>query len=1105
LSKNRVELHCHTHYSLMDGLNTPDEMVRVAKSFDMPAISITDHGSLSGHRDLQSAAAEHGVKPILGVEAYISPTDRFDRRPVTKREDNTSLYNHIILLAKNQNGLKNLNQMSREAWVGGYYNKPRIDWELLDEYGDDMFILSGCMNGLIPKAFERGDIDEAYNVAKKFKGRFGDNFLIEVQAHNPPALNAFLLEMADKHNMRPVATTDCHFTRPELRWVEEAMLILSTSPKKAAGKDYASTSHIKDTFERFRDLYPDRPISFEDIDVYLMNREELEEGFSHQNIVREDIYENTLWAAEQVDSYTYLKNEDFLPRTVEDPDAELRDKVFLGLDALGLSQNSEYVERAKEELAIIAKKRFSPYFLIVGDMVEYAKDAGIFVGPGRGSAAGSLVCYSLGITSVDPIKYNLLFFRFIDESRDDWPDIDTDFEKSRRGEIKEYLRNKYGYVASISNFIYFKDKGVIRDAARVYAVPMDEVNKALKQIDTWNDYLTTSAKDCVDFRTKYPEVTELASELRGRIRNVGLHAAGIVTSSVPIEDYAPFETRSDPSDKISGRIPAIAWDMDQCADVGLIKLDVLGLTTLDVLHDTIKFIENRHDKKIDLNSLPLDDKRVFSNLTQGNTVGVFQADAAPYTSLLQEMGVDNFEDLIASNALVRPGARNTVGADFIRRKKGLEKVSYVHPIMEPVLEGTYGTIVYQEQVMLAATMLGGLSNSEANKLRKIIGKKRDASEFDEYRDRFIEGATKHISNDAAVALWHDFEAHAGYSFNRSHAVAYSLLSYWTMWLKIYYPIEFMTALFRNESDAEKKTSIFIEMRRLGIKVKTPHVNESDAHAKIVSSDSEDYIRLGLTDIKYISDKVFAHIDRERPYESAARFRAYASKKGSGISSQAIQSLNAVGALEFKDNKRKGDEPNNYYEYLKIPRFAGKPLPQEVLDVITNVDEYHEEGTYIIKGMVKSFKRGKSAAGKEWVRVEIVDETGNIGAFCDPGNTPVAGQMYIMLITWNRIMKYIPVDEFDENNKEHFVQFMHGKGAKPKVGELEVLAVEIRFTAKRQLMATVVVANSQREMRRVFVFPATYSTNAGKIKEGRVLRAKLGKSQDGTMFIKEIDK
>lgn len=1094
MSKNRVELHSHTHYSLMDGLNTPEEMVSVAKSFGMPAISITDHGSLSGHRDLQVAAADAGIKPILGVEAYISPSDRFDRRPVTKREDNVSLYNHIILLAKNENGLKNLHNMSREAWVGGYYHKPRIDWDLLSELGDDIFLLSGCMNGLIPKAFERGEIDEAHRLAKQYVERFGENFLIEVQAHNPPELNAFLLEIADKYQIKPVATTDCHFTRPELRWVEEALLILSTSPKRV--KDYAATSEIKDTFERFRELYPERPISFEEIDVYLMNREELEGAFERQNITREDIYENTLWVAEQVGDYEFRKNEDLLPRTTDNPDGDLRDAVFAGLESLGLAQNPEYVERAKQELDVISKKRFSPYFLIVSDMVNYAKMNKIMVGPGRGSAAGSLVCYSLGITSVDPIKHNLLFFRFIDESRDDWPDIDTDFEKSRRGEIKEYIRNKYGHVASISNFIYFKDKGVVRDAARVYGVPMEDVNRALKQVDTWDDYLTTKAKECVNFRTKYPEVTELASQLRGRIRNVGLHAAGIVTSSVPIEDYAPFETRSDPSDKVSGRIPAVAWDMDQCADVGLIKLDVLGLTTLDVIRDCLNFI----DVDIDLDNLPLDDARVFSNFSQGNTVGVFQADATPYTSLLQEMGVDNFEDLVASNALVRPGARNTVGADFIRRKRGLEKVEFAHEILEPILSTTYGTIVYQEQVMQVATTLGGLSNSEANKLRKIIGKKRDASEFAQYRDKFIEGATRYITPEAASDIWHDFEAHADYSFNRSHAVAYSLLSYWTMWLKINYPLEFMTALLRNEVDRDKKPEIFIEMRRLGLKVRPPHINKSEASATIIDGA----IRLGLTDIKYISDKVYAHISKHRPFGSFAEFRARQARKGSGISAQATEAMNAVGALEFRDNPTSGNERNNYYEYMRIPLFSGRDLPDSVKAVLTNVEDFVEEDTHIIKGMVRSFKRGRSAAGKEWVRVEIVDETGAMGSFCDPGDMPIAGQMYVMLITWNRIMKYIPVDEFDESNQETFVQFMYGKGPTPKPGQIQVLAVERRFTAKKQLMATIVAAKSDRSMQRVLIFPAAYGTYAGKIKEGKILNAVIKMSGDGTPFLKEIN-
>ena len=1101
MSKTRVELHNHTHYSLMDGLNTPEEMAQVAKQFGMPAISITDHGTLSGHRAMQQACYDAGLKPILGVEAYISASDRFDRRPVTKREDNVSLYNHIILLAKNENGLKNLHNMSREAWTSGFYSKPRIDWELLNQFGDDMVILSGCMNGLIPKAFERGEIEEANKIAKQYSERFGGNFYIEVQPHNPPELNAFLLETADRHGISAVATTDCHFIRPELRWVEEAMLILSTSPKRAVGVNYGNTSHIKDIFDRFRELYPDRPISFEEIDVYLMNREEAELGFASQGIVREDIFENTLKVAEEVSDYKFLKGEDLLPKVSSNPDKDLADQAMLGLERLGLAQEPEYRERIKEELLVIEKKNFSSYFLIVSDMIDWARNNNIFVGPGRGSAAGSLVCYALGITSVDPIKYDLLFSRFIDESRDDWPDIDMDFEKSRRGELKEYLRKKYGYVASISNFIYFKDKSVVRDAARVFAVPIEEVDKALKQVDTWDEFLTTGAKETIDFRTKYPEVTELASQLRGRIRSVGMHAAGVVTSSVPIEDYAPFETRSDPNDKVSGRIPAIAWDMEDCADVGLIKLDVLGLSTLDVIHDCVDLVEARHGKRLDLDALPLDDRKVFDTLTAGHTVGVFQADAAPYRSLLMEMRVDNFEDLVASNALVRPGARNTVGQQFIDRKQGRELVNVVHPMLEGVLKNTYGTIVYQEQVMQVAMMLGGLSGSEANKLRKIIGKKRDVKEFDVYRQKFVDGATQYITLEQAKDLWHDFEAHADYSFNRSHAVAYSTLSYWTAWLKVNYPIEFMTALFRNEDNTDKKVDIFIEMRRLGIKVKVPHINISDARAKI----EEDSIRLGLTDIKYISDKVFAKIDQYRPFSSYAEFRIARSKKGSGISSQAESAMDSVGALKFSDNPLSGDESDKYYEYLRIPKFAGKPLPKAVIDVLTNLEDFSEEGTYVVKGMVKDIKRGKSAKGKEWVRAELVDETGTDGVFCDPGDVPEVGQMYMMLVTWNRMMYKIPVDEVNESNPHPFIQFIFNKSKRPATGSVELLAVEKRFTQAKKMMATLVVANSKREMRRVFVFPSLYSSSAGKLKPGKILNVKLDKSRDGTLYIKEITK
>lgn len=1099
MGKSRVELHLHTHYSLMDGLNTAEEYVEVAKQFEMPAIALTDHGTLSGHREMQRACKDAGIKPILGVEAYISPTDRFDRRSVKKRDDNTQNYHHIILHAKDEEGLKNLHNMSREAWISGFYSKPRVDWELLDQYGEGIIVLSGCMNGLIPKAFERGGLEEAERIAAQYKERFGDDFYMEVQPHNPPELNAYLLELADKHKIKPVATNDCHFTRPELRWVEESLLILSTNPKQNNDATYDKTKHIENIFDRFREMYPERPISFEEIDVYLMSREEAANGFAEQGVTREDIFDNTFEVADKIGEYDYRENEDFLPRESSSPNDDLRKAVFEGLDMLGLT-SAEYTKRAEEEMEIIANKNFSPYFLIVADMVREAKDRNIFVGPGRGSAAGSLVCYALGITEVDPIKWSLLFFRFIDESREDWPDIDVDFEKSRRGEVKEYLREKYGYVASISNFIYFSGKGVVRDAARVYSVPIPEVNKALKQVEKWDDFLTTGAEDTVKFRNKYPEVIDLAEHLRGRIRSVGMHAAGVVTSSVPIEDYAPFETRSDPNDKVSGRVPVVAWDMKECEQVGLIKLDVLGLNTLDVIHDTLDFVKSRHGKDIDLRKISLDDQRVYRQFHEGHTAGIFQADGATNREFLMRIEPTEFEDLVAATSLARPGAMNTVGDVYLKRKHGKEKVEYVHDVVRPFLEDTYGTVVYQEQVMLAATELGGMSRSDSNNLRKIIGKKRDAKEFEQYRDRFIEGASEKISVEKAEKLWHDFEAHAGYSFNRSHAVAYSFLTYQSMWLKTHYPLEFMAAAFRNEDKKEKRVSLLLEMRRLGLRLKLPHVNLSEAQAIIV----DDYIRLGLTDIKYISDMVYRNIEKHGPYESYAHLREEADRKGSGINTRALAALRSVNAVPFDDNPEKGlDVSDNLFEYMDIPRFKGRELPEIVANKLTEIQDYTEDETHVVKGLVMSLKRGKTKAGKEWVRAEIVDETGKAGVFCDPAHTPEEGQMYVMLITWNRIMKAIPIDDFHEDNNAAFVQFMYNKGESAHVGTVRILAVERRFTAKRQLMATLVVANHEDEMRRVLVFPKNFGKYAGKLKEGTVHRVDLKKLDDGSLMLREV--
>lgn len=1077
--KNRVELHLHSFYSLMDGLNSPQEYVDVAADFGMPALALTDHGTLSGHRDFQVACKQRGIKPILGVEAYISPTDRFDRRPVAKREDNTQLFNHIGLLAKSQRGLENLHAASREAWTGGYYHKPRMDWELLTEHHDGLIALSGCMNGLIPKAFERGDANEAHRIAQQYKDLFGEDFYIEVQGHNPPELNEFLLGLADLYDIKPVATTDCHFARPEMRWVEEAMLILSTSPKAAKGEDYASTKHIDDVFERYNTLYPERPISFEEIDVYLMNYQEITESFKQQYVDREDIYENTLAIAEQVGDYDFVEQRDLLPRITTAPSKELRKLAEAGLAEHGLNGLGNYTARLEEELQVIESKNFATYFLIVADICQWAWSKGIIVGPGRGSAAGSLVCYALGITYADPIEHNLLFSRFVDAEREDFPDIDLDFPRDRRGEVKQYIADKYGNVASISNFIYFSNKGVIRDAARVYKVPIKDVNQAMKYVEEFNDYETSSRQEVAEFRDKYPEVLPLAQQLRGRIKSVGMHAAGVVASSEPIENIAPIETRSDPNadDKKSARVPVVAWDMNQCADAGFIKLDILGLRTLDVIQDVCS--EAGLDVR-DLYKGSFDDPEVFELLSAGHTRGVFQADAVAYTNLLTEMGVDGFGELVATNALVRPGAMDSIGKSYIARKRGEEKVSHYHDITKEILGDSYGLPVYQEDVMRVAMNLGGMTGGEANALRKIIGKKRDVAEFKPFHDKFVANASKHVDAEIAEEIWRDFEFHANYSFNKSHSVAYSMLTYITAWLKIHYPNEFMASLLRTENDKDARVDVILDIRRMGINLMKPDIKRSSPNTQAADGG----VRLGLTDIKYISDKVCRNIEKIRPFSGLQDFYSKAKLKGSGVNSRAQDALAVTGALESIGGPP--GEREKFYEYLGIPIFKNT-LPEEAQQSVTPLEQIEDKGVFIIKGLAKGVKRGNKN-GRDWIRYDILDDTGSAGIFNDSADPIQLGNMYVFLIANNSIIRAIPVDDFVDKPDDPFIEIVMGN--RPRDGRALVVGASTRMTKAKQRMATAIMMNGKGEMMRALVFPRSYAKFGHMFKAGNELVVKV---------------
>jgi DNA polymerase-3 subunit alpha len=1094
-----IELHVHDHYSTLDGLNTPEEYMVRAKELGMTHLAQTNHGTLGGHREFQRAAKDAGIVPILGLEGYISATTLDDRRSAAKREDGTSVYNHIILLAQHEEGLKTLNRLSQRAYEDGYYFKPRIDTELLESDNDGLIVLSGCMSGLIAKAIMNEDIETAEMWARRYKEFLGDRFFIEVQGHNPVGLNMELLRIADKYQIKPVATSDCHYARKEDLWVEDAMLILSTSPKKNFQFDLAKAKKME-IMDRLNYLYPDRSMTFEKFEIFLRDRQSNLDLFTAQGIDRTDIYDNTVEISSRIGDYPYYEGLDLLPApTKNDPDQVLRSKVNHALKKMGFEDNPEYVDRANEEVDIIINKGFSSYILIVEDIISYAKSKDIPCGPGRGSSAGSLVCYLLGITMVDPIKHGLLFFRFIDPARDDMPDVDMDFADNRRNEIMEYTRQKYGHAAAIATFNRFGGKSSIKDAARVMGIPVGEVNRATKDNDAppkvdYFDHFVRSPRG-KGFASAHPEVVDLARRLHGRIRGGGMHAAGLVVSKEPINKYAPVETSKDPSNPNGPRVSYIAMDMVDAAKVGFVKLDFLGLKALTVIDDTLELVSHRTGKVIDLMAIDMHDRDVLGMLSKGYTSGVFQVEAGPYTNLILKMGgVSSFNELVASNALVRPGAMNTIGVDYIARKDGREQTKFVHDDVKSFTRDTYGVCLYQEQVMLMMTELAGMSMSDANKVRGIIGKKKDQSEFDAYYDKWMEGATKKITKKQAESLWHDFEAHSGYSFNKSHAVAYSLVSYQMAWLKYHYPLEFMAATLRNETDKDSFTDYLIETRRLGIRVILPHVNKS----RLKISIEGDALRLGLTNIKYIREKGGTALIKARPFASYDELEKCAAEKGSGINTRVLASMNAVGAAAFPDNPRTGQERDNFYDILGIPAFEQKHLEPSVKLKFRTLDEYDDKSVFPILAMVRKVKRGDG-----WARADLIDDTGTAGVFINSDAPIEEGQMYAMLVANNSVLRFMTMDELHEQIDNEFSRYLYDKIPEVPENQYRVLAFKTHTTKANKKMAHLVLMNHEGELNFVLGFPTLYQKLFVKARQGQTLKMKIEETKDGTLFVKEV--
>lgn len=1027
-----THLHNHSEYSLLDGMTTPDEMMKLAAEYGQTSMAVTDHGTCGGWLKFQEAGKKYGVKPIFGVEAY------FTEDIVEDKADKRAERFHLILLAKNQEGMENILRLQKKSWTEGFYYKPRTDWRMLEENSGGIIVLSGCMGGIVSRAILDGDSSRAESLFDKLNKTFED-FYCEIQPWNPPELNAALLELAVSLDVKPVGTIDCHYPTHQHKDIEEVLLCVGQYPSfNAATTNFvkenwraAKKRHPTDLLDRLNFLYPGRKLSFQEHDTYVMSQTEVESAFISAGIPEVTTYmlvDNTMEVAEKCNS-SLVTGQKLLPKYHKKYDSfeYLKELAEFRLDELGLAAKGEpYTSRLQEELDVIDKLDFSDYFLVIWDLVNWAKGSNIYVGAGRGSAAGSLLSYVLGITDIDPIEHNLIFWRFINPDRLDYPDIDLDFEDRRRREVKDYLRKRWGAenVAAIATYGEFKSKSVVKDVGRVLGLPLDEANNITKLFNSTEELFHAKGKGLdalVEFRREWPEIIRVAEILsdvdgRGRIRQTGAHAAGMVVSSKPLDTIVPVETRDDKNSE-EGRVHVVAFDMDDCQKMGLIKLDALGLNTLSVVHDAIDAIKNRHDVDVSRVSIQLNDDAVFHEFSEANTVGIFQTESSAYKHLLRDMGIDNFNDLAASNALVRPGALLTQTDTYINRKQGRQKTTYLHPILEEITKDTYGTFVYQEQIMETVVKLAGFNWRESDTLRKIIGKKRDSHEFDQYRQKFIDGASEHIKKSQAEKMWEDFVLFSGYAFNKSHAVSYSQLSYQTMWLKIYYPLEFMWALLRNEQDKQNISTYLLEATRLGIDILPPDINESEERFSLQGNS----IRFGLSNVGGVGPSAIKELLAKRPFSTVEEVTGRCKK--SIIKAPVLTALDKVGALgNLSDHISGYDHRKYYFKLLSWP--VDMDQHTEFDDRMTPCGHFvdNPKDVGVIKAIVRSTKRTPT-----YFRVEFEDSTGAITYFAEQNDVIDQGDFMIAMVGNKTVYNYIDVYSLGEDENDPFYQFLLDDG------------------------------------------------------------------------------
>ncbi|MEE9166453.1 MAG: DNA polymerase III subunit alpha [Candidatus Neomarinimicrobiota bacterium] len=878
-----IHLHNHSDYSLLDGAQTVSTLVDTVGDLDMDSVALTEHGNLFSAIDFYTAARKASINPILGCEVYVAQGSRFDKTP---RRDRGWGNNHLVLLVQNFTGYQNLMKLVTVGYLEGFYYRPRVDKDLLRKHNEGLICLSACLKGEIQEFALKGEYEKARNTALEFAEIFPGRFYLELQHHSLPdeeESRQVVARLASELDLPLVATNDCHYARHEHADAHDVMFCLGT------GKD-------RNDPKRQRYATPE---------FYLKSQDQMWKLFKEYP----QAMENTRQIANNCNLEIPL-GENLLPSFplppdagTKDPDEYLTARCRKRLEALYKPATAEVEERLEYELKVIRKMGYAGYFLIVMDFVNYAKGKKIPVGPGRGSVAGSLVAYTLGITTIDPIKHDLLFERFLNPERVSMPDIDIDFCYERRSEVIDYIKLKYGEnsVTQIITFGKLKARQVVRDVGRVLGLSYGEVDRIAKMIPAGPGITLDAALKMSPELQKiagknkiYEELIEFSRTLEGMNRHASTHAAGVVIGPGELTDYIPLY-RSPQGDITS------QYDMKGLENLGLLKMDFLGLRNLTVIDQTIELLKER-GIKIDIGQIPLDDSRVYKIFSQGNTVGVFQFESTGMREYLKKLRPNGIEDLIAMNALYRPGPMEHIN-DFIKRKHGRKKIDYIHPHLEPILKETYGIIVYQEQVMQIANKIAGFSLAQADIMRRAMGKKRRGL-MSRQQKAFVEGAVKNeTSREVARKIFGMIEKFAQYGFNKSHSTAYAFIAYQTAYLKTHYPSEFMAANLTTEmTNTPRVVTLINECQKLGITVHPPDVMESDIYFKVMDEKS---ISFGLNAIKNVGAKALRNIIAMRtkhgPFENHFQFckpldLRLANRK-------VIESLIAAGAMDSLEGNR----------------------------------------------------------------------------------------------------------------------------------------------------------------------------------------------------------